>query len=62
MKNKRNIYAKFSISEDSNLSGVVFYSGNKKTQWEDLTHLEQVKMLNSWAGMYRLFYEHVKED
>lgn len=52
----RTIKAIFEISEDSNLSGVEFKVGRTQIQWEDMTNKEQVKMLNAWGGMYKLFY------
>ena len=58
----RTIYSKFEIREDSNNAGVVFYAGNKKVEWKDLTYKEQVKTLNAWAGMYELFYRFLKEE
>lgn len=61
-KQKRNIFTKFSIREDSNDAGVCFYIGNKLSEWKDLTYKEQVKVLNAWAGMYQLFYRFLKEE
>ena len=62
MKTKRNIFTKFNIREDSNNAGVCFYIGNKLSEWKDLTYKEQVKVLNAWAGMYKLFYRFLKEE
>lgn len=58
----RTIKATFTIKDGSNTSGVVFKYGNKNIQWSELTHKEQVKMLCSWAGMYQLFYNFLKEE
>lgn len=62
MKKARSISAKFIIREDSHNAGVTFYTGNNKVDWKDLTAKEQVKMLNAWGLMYRLFYEFLKDD
>ena len=57
----RKVKATFEIAEDNNNAGVIFYIGQKKSDWENLTYLEKVKMLNAWAGMYQLFYKFLEE-
>lgn len=58
----RKVKATFEIREDYDNAGVVFYTGGKKTTWNDLTAKEQVRMLNAWANMYQLFYRFLKEE
>lgn len=58
----RKIKATFEIKEDSNNAGVCFYIGGKKSEWQELTAKEQVKMLNAWEGMYELFYRFLKDE
>ena len=41
--------------------GAVFYDGNKKTSWGELTAQEQRDILGAMAGMYELFYRFLKE-
>ena len=53
----RTIKATIEISEDSNLAGVKFTCGKKTITLDDMTERERIKMLNAWAGYYRLFYE-----
>lgn len=53
----RVIKAVFEISEDSHNAGVKFSSGNKTITFDDMTEAERVKMLDSWAGFYKLFYD-----
>ena len=58
----RTIKATFSIQEDSDLVGVKFYGEKGKViQWEDLSKMEQTRMLNSWAQFHGLFIEHLKK-
>lgn len=52
----RTIKAIFEISEDSNIAGVKFTCGKKTITFDDMTERERIKMLNAWAGHYRLFY------
>ena len=58
----RRVNATFTIAEDSPNLGLVFKIGNKISRWEELTPLEQRKMLNGWSGMYLLFFRHLKEE
>lgn len=53
----RDIKAVFEISEESNNASVKFSSGNKTITFDDMTEAERVKMLNTWAGFYQLFYD-----
>lgn len=58
----REIKAIFSIKADSNLAGVEFFNKNKKTDWDNLTRGEQIKLLNSWISFYELFLRNLKEE
>ena len=55
------IKAIFNIKEDSNLAGVEFFNENGKTDWDNLTRGEQIKLLNSWISFYELFLRNLKE-
>lgn len=58
----RIIHAIFEIQAESNISGVRFESEGKTLNFEDMTRLEQIRMLNGWASAHKLFYKHVKEE
>jgi hypothetical protein len=57
----RTIKATFEIEEDSDIAGVLFECDGNTIQWQDLTRLEQIRMLNAWVGHYKLFYKLTKE-
>ena len=56
----REVLATFTISEDDNNAGVQFKVEDKVVEWNDLSKLEQIKMLNAWAGMWELFGRFLK--
>ena len=58
---KRKIKAIFEIEEDSNIAGVQFKCNGRTIDWGDLSRIEQVRMLNAWAGHHKLFYKFIKE-
>lgn len=58
----RSIKAIFEIEEDSDIAGVMFECEGKTIQWENLSRLEQIRMLNAWAGHYKLFSRFLKEE
>ena len=58
----REINAIFVIQADSDLIGVRFESEGKTLDWNDLTRLEQIRMLNGWAAQHKLFYNFVKSE
>lgn len=58
----RTIKAIFEIEENSNIAGVMFEYEGKTIRWEDLSRLEQIRMLNGWVAHYELFYKFLKED
>lgn len=58
----KTIKAIFEIEEDSDIAGVMFESEGKTIQWENLSRLEQIRMLNAWVAHYELFYKFIKED
>ena len=47
---------------DGSNFGAVFYDGNKRTDWEDLTRQEQIDLLNAMVAMRRLFGNFIKEE
>lgn len=59
---KRTIKAVFEISEDYDLAGVHFICGRKKIKWEELTKMEQIRMLNAWGSHWQLFERFLKEE
>lgn len=58
----RTIKAIFEIEEDSNIAGVMFECEGKTIQWQDMSRLEQIRMLNAWAGHCKLFSRFLKEE
>lgn len=58
----RTIKAIFDVSDDSDLAAVYFKAGNKKIYWSELTRMEQIHMLNAWAGHYTLYSKFLKEE
>ena len=58
----RTITAIFEIQEDSNLAGVYYKADGEKIEWEQLSRLEQIRMLNAWAGHHELFSRFLKEE
>lgn len=56
------IKAIFSIKEDSNIAGIEFFNENGKTDWDNLTRVEQIKLLNSWISFYELFLRNLKDE
>jgi len=58
---KRKIKAIFEIEADSDLAGVQFKCNGRTIEWRDLSRIEQVRMLNAWAGHHKLFYKFTKE-
>lgn len=58
----REIQAIFEVSEDSNLVGVHFECVGNQIEWSELSRLEQIHMLNAWAGHYELFSKFLKEE
>ena len=61
-KSKRTINAIFEVAEDSDLAAIYFKVGNNRIDWCDLTRMEQIHMLNAWAGHYTLFSKFLKEE
>lgn len=61
-KSKRTIKAIFEVAEDSNLAAIYFKVGNKRIDWGELTRMEQIHILNAWAGHYQLFAKFLKEN
>lgn len=43
-------------------AGATVYDGGKKTSWDALSRDEQVSLLNALAGIYELFYNHLKPE
>lgn len=58
----RTIKAIFEIEEDSNIAGVMFECEGKTIQWQDMSRLEQIRMLNAWASHHQLFSRFLKEE
>ena len=58
----RIIHAIFEIQAESNISGVRFECEGKTLNFEDMTRLEQIRMLNGWAAHHKLFYNQVKSE
>jgi hypothetical protein len=58
----RTIKAIFEIQEDSDLAGVHFECDGKTMEWQDLSRLEQIRMLNAWLGHRQLFERFVKKE
>ena len=61
MSKSRTIKAIFEVEEDSDLAALHFKVGNKRIDWSDLTRMEQIRILNAWAGHYKLFAKFLKE-
>lgn len=61
-KSKRTIKAIFEVAEDSDLAGIHFKVGNKSIDWGELTRMEQIHILNAWAGHYQLFAKFLKPN
>ena len=57
----RKIKAIFEIKEDSDLTSVEFKSNGRTIFFENLTRIEQVRMLNAWEGHREVFYNLIKE-
>ena len=54
---------KVTIEIDNSLVGYRIKDDNNKfVHFEDLSRVEQIKILNSFAGGYRLFIEALKEE
>lgn len=53
---------KVTLFKDGDNFGAVFYDGNKRTEWEDLTRTEQIELLNAMVVMRRLFERFLKEE
>lgn len=53
---------KIVIWHEEDRAGALFYDGNRKTRWEQLTRDEQVGLLNAMAGMFELFSKFVKNE
>jgi len=60
-KSKRTIKSIFEVAEDSDLAAIYFKVGNKRIDWCNLTRMEQIHILNAWAGHYQLFAKFLKE-
>ena len=58
----RAINAIFEIQADSDIVGVRFECNGRTLDWDDLTRMEQIRMLNGWAAEHRLFYNSVKQE
>jgi hypothetical protein len=58
----REVKAIFEVQGDSDLAGVHFECCDRTIEWSDLTRLEQIRMLNAWAGHHELFRKFVKEQ
>ena len=62
MKNKKVRDVKVIISIGDDLAGCEFKIDNKKTDFNELTRLEQIKVCNSYAEFYNLFSKFIKEE
>ena len=53
---------KITIEIKGGLVGYKFKKGKNNVQFENLSRREQISILNSFAGGYRLFINALKED
>ena len=53
---------KITIFRSGNNAGAVFYDGNKKTDWANLTAQEQRDLLVAMESIYSLMRRFLKED
>lgn len=58
----RTVKAIFEIEENSDNAGVYFKCGKKNIDWQELTRLEQIRMLNAWLGHRELFINFLKTE
>ena len=53
---------KIIIEIEDGLVGYQFKNGKNKIKFEDLSRVEQIRILNSFANGYELFISCIKED
>ena len=54
---------KVTIEIDNSLMGIQFHDDNGKVvHFEDMSRIEQIRILNSFTNGYRLFIEALKKD
>ena len=53
---------KITIEINDGLAGYHFEKDNNVVRFEDLSRVEQIRILNSFANGYELFIEALKED
>lgn len=53
---------KIEIELSGDLIGYEFKSNGENVQWEDLDRKQQIRILNSFAKGYELFYNFLKEE
>ncbi len=59
MNDEQTVLVKIEVNE---LAGYELFVGNKKVNWEDLTRIQQIHVLNSFVEGYNLFSRHLRNE
>ena len=49
-------------TNETDLAAIKFKKSNKITNWEDLSRVEQIKVLNAFSSYYGLFSKFLKPE
>lgn len=49
-------------TDDTDLAGLQFEKDGKLISWEDLSQAEQMKILNAFAGYYKLYSKFISTE